>query len=102
MAAAEFSAGAQKGVKVGDSKRLLDMDCIVAWSLWKAKEMGTKNISRASVAKFLKRSERWVQQHWHENPYKIEEDDQEQRALSQESKAVIREMLARPKKKSVR
>ena len=42
-----------------------------------------------------------MQQHWHENPYKNEEDDQEQRALSQESKAVIREMLTRPKKKSV-
>ena len=32
IAAAEFLAGAQKGVKVGDSKLLRDMDCIVAWS----------------------------------------------------------------------
>ena len=53
MAAAEFSVDAQKGVKVGNSKRLRDMDCIVAWSLREVKEMGTENISRPSVAKFL-------------------------------------------------
>ena len=57
----------------------------------------------AYVAYFLKRSEDFVKRNWKINPYEslVKEED-EQRALSQESKIVIREMLARPKKKSVR
>ena len=105
MASGEFSRGARKGVKHGDSKPLMVIDRIVAWTFWQAKELQPGTISRSWVAKFLKRSENFVKRNWQISPYEslIEEGDEEdQRALSQESKTVIRQMLTRPKKKSVR
>ena len=49
----------------------------------------------------LKRSESWVKRKWNVNLYDFsdEEESDEQRALSQESKEVIRQTLARPKKR---
>ena len=103
MASGESSVGAKKGVKPGDSKILMEIDRIIAWTFRNALDLPPGTISRSYVANFLKRSEDFVKRNWKINPYEslVEEED-EQRALSQESKIVIREMLARPKKKSVR
>ena len=94
-------AGAKQGVKVGDSERLRQIDRIVAWSFWTAKSLQPGTISRSWVAKFLKRSEAFVRNNWRNSPYSIDDNDGEQRALSQESKDIIRGILSRPKKKSV-
>lgn len=105
MASDADGRGQRKGVKTGDSKPLMQIDRIVAWSFWTAKGLEPGTISRSWVAKFLKRSENFVKRNWQINPYLSlieEEDEKDQVALSQESKTVIREMLARPKKKSVR
>ena len=103
MASGESSVGAKKGVKPGDSRKLMEIDRIIAWTFRNARDLPPGTISRSYVANFLKRSEDFVKRNWKINPYEslVEEKD-EQRALSQESKIVIREMLARPKKKSVR
>ena len=95
-------AGAKKGVKAGDTKRLWEIDRIVAWSFFIAKSLPPETLSRSWVATYLKRSEEWVKKNWRNSPYVVEMDNDEQRALSQESKTVIREFLAHPKKKSVR
>ena len=81
----------------------MEIDRIIAWTFRNARDLPPGTISRSYVANFLKRSEDFVKRNWKINPYEslVEEKD-EQRALSQESKIVIREMLARPKKKSVR
>ena len=102
MASGETSAGAKKHVKVGDSGRLRKIDRIVAWTFWQAKDLAPGTISRSWVAKFLKRSENFVKDNWRVSPYTIDEEEEDQAALSQESKTVIREMLSRPKKRSVR
>ena len=93
-------AGARPDVKHGDSKRLRYIDHVIAWTFREARDLPQGTISWAWVASFLKRSETWVKKNWRINPYLIKEDE-EQRALSQESKEVIRTILTRPKKRSV-
>ena len=91
------------GVKSGDSQELREKDHVAAWAFGIASRLEPGTISRAWVAKTLKRSETWVKRNWNVNPYHFpEEESDDQRALSQESKEVIRETLARPKKMSVR
>ena len=102
MASGETAAGAKKHVKAGDSQRLMKIDRIVAWIFWRAKDLVPGTISRSWVAKFLKRSEDFVKRNWRVSPYTIDEEEEDQPVLSQESKTVIREMLSRPKKRSVR
>ena len=102
MASGETPAGAKKHVKAGDSQRLMKIDRIVAWTFWRAKDLVPGTISRSWVAKFLKRSEDFVKRNWRVSPYTIDEEEEDQPVLSQESKTVIREMLSRPKKRSVR
>ena len=98
-------AGARSGVKHGDTKKVREIDHVVAWSFGNAKDLPEGTVSRCWVAKFIKRSETFVKRHWNINPYDIllneEKDDDEQRALSQESKEVVRNILSRPKKGSV-
>ena len=110
MAANEYpgssGTGAKIGVKTGDSKELQEIDRIIAWAFHVAQGEKPGTISRKWVARFLKRDESWVKRNWNKNPYakleKREDDDEDQRALSQESKTIIRDMLTRPKKQSVR
>ena len=99
------SPHARIGVKAGDSKEIRNIDHIVAWTFHIAKDIKPGTISRSWVADFLKRSETFVKRNWSTNPYELllnEGDESEQRALSQESKEVIRRILTRPKKMSVR
>ena len=93
--------GAIKGVKTGDSQRLREIDRAVAWAFQQAKELSPGTITRRWVATVLKRSESWVRDNWRRNPYFLDDEEKEQRALSQEAKEVIRGILSRPKKKSV-
>ena len=90
------------GIKAQDSKRLWELDRIVAWSFRVAKEQEPGIISRSWVAKFLKRDESWVRRNWNQNLYAPEETSDESGPLSQESKEIIRKILARPKKQSLR
>ena len=99
--------GAKSGVKTRDSLQVRSIDHIVAWTFRRAKDLPEATISRAWVADFIKRSEDYVRKHWIKNPYELllnnDDDDQEEHsALSQESKEIIRQFLARPKKKSIR
>ena len=96
--------GQKAGIKTGDSREMCRIDRIVAWTFKIARDLKPGTISRSWVASFLKRSELFVTRNWRNNPYDAltEEDEEEQRALSQESKEIIREFLLRPKKQSVR
>ena len=90
------------GVKVGDSVGLREKDHVAAWAFGVTAKQKPGTITRPWVAKTLKRSESWVTRNWNVNPYEFpEEEDENQRALSQESKEVIRQIIARPKKMSV-
>ena len=90
------------GVKVGDSVGLREKDHVAAWAFGVAAKQKPGTITRPWVAKTLKQSESWVTRNWNVNPYEFpEEEDENQRALSQESKEVIRQIIARPKKMSV-
>ena len=93
------------GIKAhdNDTKRRWELDRIVAWSFRVAKEQKPGVISRSWVAKFLSRDESWVKRNWNTNPYKPEEaSDTSSGPLSQESKEVIRGILARPKKQTLK
>ena len=90
------------GVKCGDSRELREKDHVAAWAFGIASRQEPGTITRAWVAETLKRSESWVTRNWNVSPYNYPEEESEQRALSQESKEVIREILSRPKKMSVR
>lgn len=82
--------GGRAGVKTGDSKHLREVDRIIAWTFWEAKDEPPGTISRPWVAKFLKSSETFVKDNWRTDPYRTpNEDEPEQKALSQESKVVI-------------
>ena len=91
MATGECSVGAKKGVQCGDTRKLMKIDRIVAWAFWIAKSLKPGTISRSWVAKFIKRDESFVKRNWRNSPYEIEEE-KEQKALSQESKDIIREI----------
>ena len=92
--------GLRPGVSAGDSKELRAIDHAVVWAFGVAKDLKPGTISRSWVAKFIKRSEKYVQRNWKKNPYDSlhGDDEKDQAALSQESKEIIREMLTRPRK----
>ena len=102
--------GAKRGVKAGDSKQLRKLDHAAAWAFGVAKDIPQGTITRSWVANFIKRGETFVKTHWNKSPYEILSEEIEKEhdgvdndgILSQESRELIREMLRRPRKKSVR
>ena len=75
-----------------DSVQARLVDRIQACVFFKAKEAGASFITKAWVAKQLKRSEDWVQKHWRKNPMDCFEDHSNAgrpESLSQESKEIV-------------
>ena len=74
------------GVKFGDSGEMREKDHVAAWAFGFASRQKPGTITRAWVAKTLKRSESWVTRNWNVNPYKfpeeVIEDDTDNRAIS--------------------
>ena len=66
-----------------------------------AKDQPAGTISRSWVARYLKRSEDFVKRNWNRDPFECEMDSRPAEvaaSLSQESKEIITESLAREKK----
>ena len=84
MQSAGGSGQGLPGVKTGDSGELRERDHVAAWAFGIASRQKPGTITRAWVAKMLKRSESWVRRNWNVNPYDFpdEEDSDEQRPLS--------------------
>ena len=75
---------------------------IMAISFRIAKEQAPGTISRSWIAKYINRSERFVQRHWNEDPFDCEtaeyRPETTRESLSQESKDIITESLGKEKK----
>ena len=94
---------ARLGLRTRDCKKVRNVDQIVSWTFRIAKDLQPGTISRSWVANFLKRSGTFVKRNWHVNPYEVLlNEEEEESPLSQESKEIIRNILSRPKKMSVR
>ena len=75
----------RKGVTADDSESLLFLDRILAIGFCIAKDVSPETVSRAWMAKYLKRTEKFVQLNWNRSSYECAIDiSSEKPALFQE------------------
>ena len=86
---------------VNDTEKSRWVCRIMAITFRIAKSLPPETISRAWVAKYLKRSEKFVSRNWHKDPFSCEMENEPKTGtiiLSQESQDIITSTLAREKK----